>query len=176
LSVIGAAAARHGRELLRLGMTVDQVVHDYGDLCQAIGDLAVEREAAFGEARVRGCVLIVTAVDADRDLLFSAVGNLLQNAFKFTLPGTAVTLNAYAKAERILIDVKDHCGGLAPDVAETLFTPFTQGDADRSGLGLGLGLSIARRSVEANGGRLSVRDIPGGFRRADAPRADASAA
>jgi signal transduction histidine kinase len=40
-----------------------------------------------------------------------------------------------------------------------MFTPFAQGDADKSGLGLGL--SIARRSVEANGGRLSVRNVPG---------------
>src|SRR6185312_14117148 len=36
LSEIGVAAARHGRELLEHGFSVDQVVHDYGDLCQAI--------------------------------------------------------------------------------------------------------------------------------------------
>src|SRR5688572_17690337 len=40
LSEIGATAARHGRELLRSGFTVDQVVHDYGDLCQVITGLA----------------------------------------------------------------------------------------------------------------------------------------
>lgn len=43
-SEIGTAAARHGLELLRHGFTVDQVVHDYGDLCQAITDLAFERQ------------------------------------------------------------------------------------------------------------------------------------
>jgi signal transduction histidine kinase len=42
---IGAAAARHGGDLLRLGFTVSQVVHDYGDICQAITALAVEQEA-----------------------------------------------------------------------------------------------------------------------------------
>src|SRR5687767_15164418 len=40
---IGAAAARHGADLLRLGFTVSQVVHDYGDICQTITGLAVEQ-------------------------------------------------------------------------------------------------------------------------------------
>src|SRR5512132_3767247 len=45
LSEIGVTAARHGRELLQHGFTIDQVVHDYGDLCQAITELAVEHDA-----------------------------------------------------------------------------------------------------------------------------------
>ena len=47
LSEIGVAAATHGKALLALGFTVEQVVHDYGDLCQAITELAHEREAPF---------------------------------------------------------------------------------------------------------------------------------
>ena len=47
LSEIGISAAAHGGELLRLGFTVDAVVHDYGDLCQAITDLAFERNTPF---------------------------------------------------------------------------------------------------------------------------------
>ncbi|HET9865651.1 MAG TPA: hypothetical protein VFQ06_00055, partial [Nitrospira sp.] len=43
VSEIAATAALHGRELSEHGFTVDQVVHDYGDLCQAIADLAFER-------------------------------------------------------------------------------------------------------------------------------------
>jgi K+-sensing histidine kinase KdpD len=98
-------------------------------------------------------------VDADRDLLASAVGNLLQNAFKFTRPHTEVKLSAYANGDRILIDVKDNCGGLPPGDAEKMFEPFTQRNEDK--IGVGLGLSIAKRGVEANGGILSVRDVPG---------------
>jgi hypothetical protein len=45
VSEIGVSAAAHGASLLGLGYTVDQVVHDYGDLCQAITDLAFERDA-----------------------------------------------------------------------------------------------------------------------------------
>ena len=47
LSEMGLSAAAHGKELLDLGYSVDQVVHDYGDLCQAITGLAVERDAPF---------------------------------------------------------------------------------------------------------------------------------
>jgi len=46
-SQMSLSAAEHGRELWTLGYTVDQVVHDYGDLCQAITDMAVERDAPF---------------------------------------------------------------------------------------------------------------------------------
>jgi signal transduction histidine kinase len=288
MSEIGTSAAQHGRMLLNLGFSVDQVVHDYGDLCQAITDLAYERDAPFeisefrtlnrcldnaiadavtefsyqrdhalaqkqaltanqlagffahelrnalhtatlayeaakagnlnltgatgsmlgrsltalgslidrsldeirttvGEAaqsrlfsvadfiaevkhaahlaaQVRGCKFTVSPVDkelaisGDRDLLYAALGNLLQNAFKFTHSHTEVTLNAYAVADRILIDVKDHCGGLPAGTVDTMFRPFSQHGADKSGLGLGL--SIARRSVESNGGILSVLDVP----------------
>ena len=288
-SEIGDSAALHGRELMERGFTVDQVVHDYGDLCQAITDLAFESGAPMAVDEFRtlnrcldnaiadavtefnfqrdittadkhtgalnerlgffahelrnllnsatiavsviktgnvglggatGAVLDASlvglrnlidrsltevrmtagmpvqyrlfsladfiaevklsatleaqvekrgfavspvdpqlAVDADRDLLFSAVGNLLQNAFKFTHPNTEVTLKAYAVADRILIEVGDNCGGLPPGDKEKLFQPFTQGADDRTGLGLGL--SISRRSVETNKGTLGVRDIPG---------------
>jgi signal transduction histidine kinase len=289
LSEISESAALHGKELLQHGFTVEEVVHDYGDLCQSITDLAFERSALveidefrtlnrcldnaianavteFGyqhnfvatglqadalnerlgffahelrnllctatlalsvikegnvglsgatggvldralvglanlidrslaevrmtagmpsahqlfslaefiaeiklsaslEAQVRHCLLTVSnvdpllAVDADRDLLLSAVGNLLQNAFKYSHAHSEVNLNAYAVANRILIDVEDRCGGLPPGDAERMFLAFTQLDADTSGLGLGL--SISRRSVEANDGVLSVRNVPG---------------
>jgi signal transduction histidine kinase len=92
-------------------------------------------------------------------MLFSAVGNLLQNAFKFTQRHTEVSLNSYAAADRIRIDVEDHCGGLPQGAAQEMFLPFKQCGEDRSGLGLGL--AICRRSVEANNGLLSVRDVAG---------------
>lgn len=286
---MGASAARHGHELLEQGFTVEQVVHDYGDLCQAITDLAFERHAPiaveefrtlnrcldnaiadavgeFGrrrdivaagaaaqalterlgflshelrdlvntatlavavikegrvgltgatgavldrslaglrrlvdrsladvrvsaglpprrasvalegligevaasaalEARARGCAFSVAHVDpaltanVDREMLLSALGSLLQNAFKFTRPEGEVSLRAGAEGGRILIEVEDRCGGLASGDAERMFVPFAPGEGAHSGLGLGL--SICRRSVEANDGTLEVRDLPG---------------
>ncbi len=46
-AAIGSTAARHGAELLAAGFNVSQVVHDYGDICQAVTELAVERKAAI---------------------------------------------------------------------------------------------------------------------------------
>jgi signal transduction histidine kinase len=138
------------------------VQHRLFSLAEFIGEV---RLSASLEAQVKECLLTISpvdpllAVDADRDLLLSAVGNVLQNAFKFTAQGTEVTLNAYAVAGRILIDVEDNCGGLPPGDTEKMFKPFSQGGVDRTGLGLGL--SISRLSVEANGGIISVRDVPG---------------
>ena len=67
-------------------------------------------------------------------------------------------LTAYASGEHIHIDVADHCGGLAPGVAETMFLPFSQSGTDRTGVGLGL--TIAKQGIAANGGELSVRNVP----------------
>lgn len=44
-AAIGSTATRHGRELMALGFTVSQVVHDYGDICQAVTELAIEQNA-----------------------------------------------------------------------------------------------------------------------------------
>jgi signal transduction histidine kinase len=287
LSEIGVSATAHGKALLQLGYTVDQVVHDYGDLCQAITDLAFERDVPFAvdqfrtlnrcldnaiadavtafssqrdfeisarhnadekqrlgflvhELRnsllaanlavralelgsmplggatgailkrnlstmgllisgaiaemhngtpdhrqtfsvadfiaeaglaagllepMRGVTCEVGAVDprlavsADRELLHAALANVLQNAFKFTQANSVVHLDAYVSGEQVLIDVKDHCGGLAPGAPERMFIPFKQNPDHRAGLGLGL--SIARRSIEADMGTLTVRDVPG---------------
>jgi signal transduction histidine kinase len=99
------------------------------------------------------------AVDADRHMLSSAVSNLLQNAFKFTHPHGHISLKTHATADRVLIEIRDECGGLPPGKAEELFQPFMQRAADRTGVGLGL--SISNRSIEANGGGLHVRNLPG---------------
>jgi signal transduction histidine kinase len=99
------------------------------------------------------------SVYADPEMLAAAVGNLLQNAFRFTRHHTEVWLRANALDGTVLIEVEDRCGGLPAGAAETMFLPFAQCGDDRSGLGLGL--DISRRSVEANGGVLTVRNVPG---------------
>lgn len=117
------------------------------------------------EARAYGCALAVEPVDSsleiyvDRELLQSALGNLLQNAFKFTRCHTQVLLKAFAAGDCVVIEVEDSCGGLPAGAAVEMFQPFAQKGHDKSGIGLGL--AICRRSVEANGGTLGVRDVPG---------------
>ncbi len=288
-SQIGTTASQHGQELAQHGYTVDQVVHDYGDLCQAITDLAIEKNEPIGvnefrtlnrcldnaiadavmefsdqreldieDGRMQGvkqkleflthemsnhlngamvalkamktgkvglngatgdvlghslmglrelldgalarmhvtaghapsgqlfplapfmaeietsasplaeighCQLSVLirgtdlALMGERDMLKSAVVNLLQNAFKFTAPVTTVQLNVYPDRDRIRIQVLDRCGGLPPGAAGQLFTPFTQLHQDKSGMGLGL--AICKRIVQANHGIVSVHNHEG---------------
>jgi signal transduction histidine kinase len=98
-------------------------------------------------------------VEVDRALLAAAVGNLLQNAFKFTRAHGRVWLRTAAAEDRVRIEIEDECGGLPPGDPTELFRRFEQRGRDRTGLGLGL--AISRKSVEADGGEINVRDVPG---------------
>jgi hypothetical protein len=134
--------------------------------------------AASIEARSRNLNLTVAVVEyglmieVDRQLLASAVTNLLHNAFKFTRPNGYVALTTSATHERVRIEVEDQCGGLPAGKADELFLPFEQRSGDRQGLGLGL--AISRRAIQANEGTLSVKDRPGRgcVFTVDLPRAD----
>jgi signal transduction histidine kinase len=120
---------------------------------------------AFLQAQARGHRFAVTTLDrtvtieGDSQVLTAALSNLLQNAFKFTPAHGHVSLTARASADEVFFDVEDECGGLPPGKPEDLFRSFEQHSADRSGLGLGL--SICLKAANANGGHLSVRDLPG---------------
>jgi signal transduction histidine kinase len=98
-------------------------------------------------------------VTVDERLLVSALGNLLQNAIKFTRPGGHVVLRARKRGDAILIEVEDECGGLPEGAVEELFQPFVQRAVDRRGLGLGL--TITRDALAAMGGEIGVRNLPG---------------
>ena len=123
------------------------------------------KTSALVDAFAAECIFIVAEVEegleiqGDRDLLLTAVANLLHNAFKYTRPHSEVSLNVYSAADRVIIDVADHCGGLPPGIHEELFLPFKRRSTDR--VGLGLGLSICRDNVEANNGVLRVRNLAG---------------
>jgi signal transduction histidine kinase len=120
--------------------------------------------AARLEADARGIELTVMpgddglAIEADRQVLAAVVGNVLQNAFKFTRPRTTVMLRVEASADRVLIEIHDECGGLKTENMNDLFRPFEQQSVDRTGLGLGLAFS--RWGVEANNGRIYARNLP----------------
>jgi len=134
------------------------------------------------DARVKGLRLTVlpveegVTIEGDRQVLAAVLGNLLQNAFKFTRPHTCVTLRVRISSERVLIEVEDECGGLPGASPDDLFRPFEQRGTDRTGLGLGLAFS--RWGVEANHGRIYARSLPGQgcIFTVDLPRLPASAA
>jgi signal transduction histidine kinase len=121
--------------------------------------------ASAVEAAHRGLKFMVAPVathimiHADPQILVSALSNLIQNAFKFTLPPGQVSLKTLTTADRVQIEIEDQCGGLPPGEVEHLFRLFEQRGADRTGLGLGL--AISRQGVENSGGAIRVRDLPG---------------
>jgi len=174
VGIAGATGAVLDRSLVGLRDVIDRSLADVRlsvalpvrrervDLAEFIAEVQV---AGIMEAKARGGALTVSPVQpglalyADRQMFSSATANLLQNAFKFTRSHTNVTLRAYAAEDRVLIEIEDQCGGLPQGMTDKLFRPFHQSGMDRTGLGLGL--SIAQRSVEANGGEIRVRDLPG---------------
>jgi signal transduction histidine kinase len=99
------------------------------------------------------------AVNADPELLASAVTNLLNNAFKYTQAGGRVALSVNHDTQRVMIAVEDECGGIQDAPADRFMAFGERRGRDRSGLGLGL--SIARKAVKANGGEIHIRNIPG---------------
>jgi signal transduction histidine kinase len=130
-------------------------------VAEFIEELTPAATLAANARRVTLSVLPVDGamtIDADRQVLASAVTNLLQNAFKFTRPRTTVTLRVRTSADRVSIEVEDECGGLPAGKVNDLFRPFEQRSADRTGLGLGL--SFSRWAAEANQGRISTRNLP----------------
>ena len=90
-------------------------------------------------------------VDIDALLIERVLVNLLDNAAKYTPPGTVITVAARAVADTIVLEVSDTGPGKAP---ANLFEPFARGQQESSVAGIGLGLALAKRIVEAHGGHI----------------------
>jgi signal transduction histidine kinase len=105
----------------------------------------------------------VPAVDGDPGLLRRVLDNLLDNARKYSDAGARITLSAWPEDGVLALEVAD--GGIGLDEADMahLFTPFFRSDRSRArGTGgVGLGLALAKRVVEAHGGRIAAQSTPG---------------
>ncbi|MEV0847163.1 sensor histidine kinase KdpD [Streptomyces sp. NPDC049954] len=104
--------------------------------------------------------LPMTAVDPG--LLERAVANVVENAVKYSPPGTPVLVTASTLGDRVELRVVDRGPGVPDEAKDRIFAPFQRyGDAPR-GTGVGLGLAVARGFTEAMGGTLGAEDTPGG--------------
>ncbi len=91
--------------------------------------------------------------------LVQVVGNLLQNAAKYTPEGGAITVTVRALGDAMVIRIGDNGVGIAAEALPFIFDMFTQDDRSlsRSQGGLGIGLTVVRRMVELHGGTVEAR-------------------
>ena len=99
---IGRAATIHGAELLRLGYTVDQVVHDYGDVCQAVTELAVEHNELIAAGEFRTLNRCLDNAIADAVTSFGSTHQVLLGDQAETLQQR---LHYFALEHRRLVDI-----------------------------------------------------------------------
>lgn len=94
----------------------------------------------------------------DLFLMEHAIANVLDNAAKYSPPGTPVTIVASAQGGEVVLDVGDRGRGMRAEDLERVFDAFYRGDAPQGGAaaGSGLGLAICRAFVTANGGSVAA--------------------
>jgi signal transduction histidine kinase len=100
-------------------------------------------------------------VEGDPDRLAQAVGNLLNNAVKYTPPGGHIWLGVQRVDEQVIVRVRDDGIGIGPEIMPHIFELFVQADRStaRSQGGLGLGLTLVRRLVEMHGGSVEASSM-----------------
>src|SRR5271169_1669749 len=98
----------------------------------------------------------------DALLIERVLVNLLENASKYTPPGSTVTLSAEVVADRLSVSVADDGPGLPVGREEAVFQKFTRGERESATPGVGLGLAICRAIVESHQGRIVGAQRPGG--------------
>jgi signal transduction histidine kinase len=103
-------------------------------------------------------------LNADPVRLAQVLGNLLNNACKYTEPGGNIWLTGMCTANGVTVRVRDSGMGLPPDKLENIFEMFSQVEdtLKRAQGGLGIGLSLVRNLVEMHGGSVDAySDGPG---------------
>ena len=98
----------------------------------------------------------------DALLLERVLVNLLENASKYTPPGSTVTLSAEVIGDRLSVSVADNGPGLPKGREEIVFQKFTRGERESATPGVGLGLAICRAIIEAHQGKIVAVNRPGG--------------
>ncbi|NNC21936.1 HAMP domain-containing histidine kinase [Corallococcus exiguus] len=103
------------------------------------------------------------ALEADPVLLRRVLDNLLDNAGKYSEPGTTVKLHARAAGDGLQVDIQDQGIGIEAQDLSRVGTPFFRTDRSRARTtgGVGLGLALVRRILDAHHGRLTLESQPG---------------
>lgn len=171
LTTVGEQAERLGRlsaDLRKLAeletKLLEQTAVDVAELLQEAVELArqqpaiAERSLALSMPRAPWPL---PAVRGDRDLLFLAVYNLLDNALKFTHPGDTLEVRAFEDEATVLVEVADTGPGVLADDLPHIFEELYRGQGAQGEAGSGLGLALVKAVIERHGGSVTVRSRPG---------------
>lgn len=150
------------RSLSDIRMRADPKVHiekfNINDLIDQIL-LTAQGEARNKQQILKNESLAPIEIETDRQLLLSAIANLIQNALKYSKVGGLITVRVVESGKNVVFEIEDECGGLNPEAIKNLFTPFVSGGFDQSGLGLGL--TIVQRAVSMLKGKITHQNYPG---------------
>jgi PAS domain S-box-containing protein len=130
-----------------------------GDMVALLENVTREMSLATGARPIR----LITPMqqlemEADWDKVKQVIINLLDNAFRFSLPGTQVIITGDTQDGKVVVRVKDMGPGIPPENRDRLFDKFTQSQSSGMERGLGLGLYLVRTFVEAHGGEVWLED------------------
>jgi two-component system sensor histidine kinase KdpD len=150
-------------ELVRLESGADVLNRDWHSLSDIVG-LAIARQ----ESRLAGWEVITDVpgdlplLSVDSNLMVQMLSNLLENAIKYTPPGTRIHISAQRFDGIIRLVVEDTGPGLGIDAPERLFEKFTRGRLESDIGGVGLGLAICRAVSRLHGGEIRATASPMG--------------
>lgn len=128
-------------------------LHDLGAL---VGDVVGRLAPANGHRILVAQAEGLPPVALDYVQIDQVLTNLVENATKYAPAGSEVTVSVRPRADEIEIRVTDSGPGVPAGASERIFEPFQRADAGRGMPGSGLGLAVAKRFVEAHGGRIWV--------------------
>lgn len=173
LSLARLDADRPGRtEPVDLAVLATDAAHDLRALDPSrevrVGPLADTPAAVTGggPASDSGGAAVGTVVRGDEARLRQVVANLVGNVARHTPAGTPAELGVGRVGDRVVLEVRDHGPGIAPEHAARVFERFYRVDASRTrdgtGGGAGLGMAIVAAIVEAHHGDVAITQTPGG--------------
>jgi len=101
-------------------------------------------------------------VVADPQRLEQVIGNLLDNALRYSTEGSQVYISLHQEENNVLISVADSGPGLSEDELPLVFNRFWRSDKSRARLtgGAGLGLAIVHQLIEAQAGKVAANNLP----------------